>query len=98
MRENEKIIIDVEQLFPEAARRVKILEDLQRVWADVVKNPLARNSFPEVLGVNEIQISVRDRKAASMMQNMKGNIERLLKKRYDYEVSKDFEVKIQLIH
>ena len=90
MRENEKIIIDVEQLFPEAARRVKILEDSQ--------NPLARNSFPEVLGVHEIQISVRDRKAASMMQNMKGNIERALKKRYDYEISADFEVKIQLTH
>ena len=98
MKDNQKIIINVEQLFPEAARRVKILEDLRRSWAGVVGIALARNSCPEVLGVNEIQVSVKDQKAMSMMQKTKGKIESTLKKRYDYGISEDFEVKIQVTH
>lgn len=98
MRENEKIIIDVEKLFPEAARRVKILEDLQKSWAGVVGIALARNSFPEVLGVDGIKIFAANQKTLSMLSNMKGNITRALKKRYDYDLNNDFEVKIQLTH
>ena len=97
MRENEKIIIDVEQLFPEAARRVKILEDLQKHWAGVVGLTLARNSNPEVLGVDELQIFVRNKNASDMLYKMKGNIIRKLKKNYDYEIPDEFEIKISIV-
>lgn len=94
MTENEGIIIDAWKCFPEAARRVEILERLRRSWGMVVRMPaIARNSWPIVLGVNELTVEVTDDTARKMLSNMKGNIEGALK-RLGYKADGDFEVKI----
>ncbi|MBQ9418896.1 MAG: DUF721 domain-containing protein [Synergistaceae bacterium] len=92
--EEEKIFIDLEALYPEAARRVKILEALQKSWASVVSPALARHSFPYNLGVNEIAVAVDGAQAANMLKNMKGNILRVLSARFEYKPGEKFNLKI----
>lgn len=91
---DEKIVLNVEKLFPEAARRVEILEGLQKTWAGVVGPVYSRCSFPYNLGINEISVAVFSHQAANMIKNMKGNILRALKIRYGYESVGDFVLKI----
>ena len=91
--EDEKIVIDVAKLFPEAAKRVEILKDLRKSWGNVVGN-LAMFSYPYNLGVNEIWIAAKNGKAIGMLNNMKGNIKNKLRERYNYEINENFEVKI----
>ncbi|MBR2207243.1 MAG: DUF721 domain-containing protein [Synergistaceae bacterium] len=93
LSEDEKFFINPEYLFPEAARRVKILESLKNSWAALFPAMIARHSFPYNLGINEIYISVDNKNAEEMLKNSRGNILRALK-RFDYEPQKNFELKI----
>ena len=93
INEDEKFSIDPECLFPEAARRAKILEALKNSWAAIFPPMIARHSSPYNLGINEISIFVDNNKAADMLKNSRGNILRALK-RLDYEPQKNFELKI----
>ena len=91
---DEKIVIDVEKLFPEAARRVEILKDLQKSWFSVVGFPMALNSYPYNLGVNEICIAAKNKNARSILFNMRGNIIKILQSRYNYKIDEKFKVNI----
>ena len=93
--ENERIHIDIEQLFPEAARRVRVLEDLKRKWPSVVGIPASRHSWPCVLGVNAITVSVDKEQTAALIRKSKGNIMRALSSRYNCMTDKDFTLTIK---
>ena len=94
MTENEGIVIDARKWFPEAARRVEILERLRNSWGMVVRMPaIARKSWPIILGVNELTVEVVDDTAGKMLSKMKGNIEGALR-RLGYKADGDFAVKI----
>lgn len=90
----ERITINLAKLFPEAARRVEILEDLQKTWAKVVGAALVRHSLPYNLGINEISIKVDSPQVANMLKKMKGNVLRALNTRYGYESEGDFILKV----
>ena len=94
--DDEKISINLYRLFPEAAKRVRILEDLKKSWASVVGMALARHSMPYNLGVNEISVSADGQKTAVMLRNMKGNIIRFLTSHYNYNCGSEFNVKITI--
>ena len=94
MNEDDGIIIDARKWFPEAAKRVEILERLRNSWGMVVRMPaIARKSWPSVLGVNELTVEVTDDMARGMLSNMKGTILRALE-RLGYKADGDFAVKI----
>lgn len=76
--ESERIHIDFERMFPEAARRVRVLEELKRSWFSVVGPAFARHSRPCVLGVNTITVSVDSDNDIMNIRNVKGNIMRAL--------------------
>lgn len=92
LKEDKKIFIEAEHLFPEAARRVKILEALKNSWATLFKNGVGRHSYPYNLGINEIFIFVDNRNAENMIRKSRGNVLQALK-RLDYELPKNFELK-----
>lgn len=92
--EDEKISINLEKLFPEAARRVEILEALKNSWPAVVGFALASHSMPYNLGINEISIAADSPNAAAMLKNMKGNILRALKLRFNFISDGEFNLKI----
>ena len=93
--ETERIHIDIEKLFPEAARRVRVLEDLKRSWPSVVRRDVAAHSMPCVLGVNAITVYVDSENAAIQIRRMKGNITRALSSRYGCRTDKDFTLTIR---
>ena len=86
-------VINVYAMFPEAAKRVQILEELKRSWYSVVRH-LARDSEPYCLGVNELYICTNNPRAAGRLMNMKGTILRAMSKRWGYEPLGDFSLKI----
>ena len=86
--------VDINRLFPEAARRAEILEGLKRSWASIVGVTLARNSQPYNLGVNYLDVATRNDKVAGMLHNMKGTIQRKLSERYGYKPDGDFSLKV----
>ena len=86
-------IIDVDAMFPEAAKRVRILEELKRSWHMVVRN-LARSSEPYCLGVNELYVCTENPKAAGQLKSMKGTILRVMSKRWGYEPMGEFVLRI----
>ena len=93
MTEDGKLMIDLRRMFPEAVKRVEILERLKRSWRLVVKRPiLMRRSRPVVLGVNELTIEVVDDETRNTLSNMKGNIIRALEA-LGYEAAGEFSVK-----
>ena len=94
LNEEEKFSINLEKLFPEAARRVEILEALKNSWPAVVGVALASHSMPYNLGVNEISIAVDSQNAEIMLKNMKGNILRALKLRFNFISDGEFNLKI----
>lgn len=94
MPDEKRININISMLFPEAARRVKILDDLKRSWPAIVGAVTARHSFPYNLGVNEICVSAENNEAAVMLNRMKGNITRALVSRYGYDSGEKIDVKI----
>ncbi|MBR1658458.1 MAG: DUF721 domain-containing protein [Synergistaceae bacterium] len=96
MNEDERISIDLGKWFPEAARRVEVLEELKRNWASVVGRPAARWSMPSVLGVKELTVDVWNPMAKSQIINMKGNIASALSLRWGYGVGEDFSLKVYL--
>ena len=95
MTEDDEIKIDPLKLFPEAARRVEILEKLKRLWPSIVGMALARYSCPCTLGVNELIIEIVNDQAKNRLANMKGNIMRGLA-RLKYDAGKNFTVRINV--
>ncbi len=91
---DEKISFDLTKLFPEAARRVEILNDLQKNWAKVVGLALVRHSWPYNLGINEISVTVDSDRMVGMIKGIKGNILRALQSRYGYESKGEFVLKV----
>ena len=87
------IMIDVYAMFPEAAKRVRILEELKRSWHLVVRN-YARDSEPYCLGVNELYICTENPTAAGQLMKMKGSILRALSRHWGYEPMGEFSLRI----
>ena len=88
-------VFDVEKMFPEAARRVKILEELKRTWPNFVENnAVARNSRPYNIGVNELWVCVTSPYARNSLMKSKGTIARRIAKRLGYDFGKDFVLTI----
>ena len=86
-----RIVVDVYKLFPEAARRVEILEKIKRTWPNFVENnAVARNSQPYNLGVNELWVCVTSPYARNSLARSKGTIARRIAKRLGYDFGKDF--------
>lgn len=92
MNEDKSIYIDAARMFPEAAKRVRILEELTRFWPSVVGGNISRYSRPCVLGVNELVVSVNNDYALQKLMNMKGTILRKLS-RFEYKPEGDFVLK-----
>lgn len=93
MNEDEGLTIDIERLFPEAARRVEILERLKRAWPSIVSPMLSKWSEPVILGVNELTVLATRPEAAERLSKMKGNVARALS-RMGYETGENFSVKV----
>ena len=93
--EDDVLNIDPQNLFPEAARRVEILERLKSLWPAIVNPANARYSCPVALGVNFLAVSAVNEKAKSNIANMKGNIQRGLK-RLGYDTGENFALKINV--
>ncbi len=91
--ENDRIILDVRKLFPQAVRRAEILERLKRSWPSVVGIAIARYSCPCVLGVDGLTVEAVNEQARNRLANMRGNIIRGLS-RLGYEAGENFTVKI----
>ena len=89
-----RIHIDLERMFPEAARRVRVLEELKRSWSSVVGDAASRHSWPSVLGVDAVTVQVDSDKAAIEVRKSKGNIMRVLSSRYGCMTDKDFTLTI----
>lgn len=87
--------IDPETMFPAAAKRVKILEALQHSWGSVVGIPVARHSWPRVLGVNMLAVYADNDYVAGRLANMKGNILRALSSLWGYVPEGEFSVKVE---
>ena len=93
MNEEERISLDVYKMFPAAARRVQILEELKRSWVGIVRQA-ASDSKPYCLGVNELCVYVTNDKAENMLKGMKGTILRRMTERWGYESDGEFSLKI----
>ena len=91
--EDKKFLFNAEVLFPEAARRVKILEALKNSWSSIFPQMIALHSWPYNLGINEIFILVDNKNTSEMLKKSRGNILRALK-RLDYEPQKNFKLNI----
>ena len=91
--EDGKVILDVRKLFPQAVRRAEILERLKRSWPSVVGMPVARYSWPCVLGVDVLTVEAVNEQARNRLANMRGNILRGLT-RLGYEAGENFTVRI----
>lgn len=93
MTEDDELRIDLRKLFPEAAKRVEILERLKRSWPAVVCAMNARYSEPVALGVDYLTVSATNDNAIKNIANMKGTILRGLK-RLGYDAGENFTVRI----
>ena len=94
MDAEQRIAINVERMFPEAARRVRVLEAMQRSWAEIVSAPIARCSWPYNLGVNKLCVACTRKAAEGKLRAMKATIVRRVKKVLDYEFEGDFELEV----
>lgn len=83
-------VIDVYAMFPEAAKRVRILEELKKNWAVFVGQDVARFSQPYKLGVSELCVCVTNPAARSKLINSKGTIARKMAKKFGYEADEKF--------
>lgn len=93
MNEDEGLNIDISRLFPEAVKRVEILERLKRFWPSVVGIRLSRWSTPVILGVNELTVEASNSQAVNMLSKMNGNVKRALLS-MGYETDGNFSLKI----
>lgn len=91
--EDDKLRIDPRKLFPEAVKRVKILEDLKRSWPSIVGIENARYSWPCVLGVDGLTVEAVNDQTRNNLAKMKGTILRGLSS-LGYEAGENFTVKI----
>ncbi len=94
MTEDDRLIISPAMWFPEAAKRVRVLEELKRSWASIVGIPNSRYSSPVVLGVNKIVVAAANKQVSNMLAKMKGNIMRALSSRLALNPDSKFEVNI----
>ena len=72
------MILDAAKLFPDAAKRVNILQDLRHNWSRIVGPVIASRSIPVCLGVKDLCVVVKDLQTGNMLRRMKGNISRAL--------------------
>ncbi len=86
-------MIDVCAMFPEAARRVRILEELKRSWPMIVRT-CARDSEPYCLGVSELYVCTENPRATGQLMKMKGTILRALSKHWGYKPMEEFTLRI----
>ncbi len=91
--EDDKLRIDPRKLFPEAVKRVKILEDLKRSWPSIVGIENARYSWPCVLGIDGLTVEAVNDQTRNNLAKMKGTILRGLSS-LGYEAGENFTVKI----
>ena len=91
--EDDELRIDPRKMFPEAVKRVEILERLKRSWPSVVGMAVARYSCPCVLGVEGLTVEAVNDQTRNRLANMKGNILRCLS-RLGYEAGENFTVRI----
>lgn len=78
----------LEGMIPVENDRMRKLEDVVRHWAAVVGPGRARLSAPYELEGGELRIAAATPHAAQQIGNMKGNILRILKDRWDLEVER----------
>ena len=83
--------INLRKLYPEAVRRVEILEGLKKCWPSVVRMA-AKYSIPYCLGVNELTVSVSNPQTADMIKRMRGNIMHVLSQRFNYKHDDNFSL------
>ena len=93
MTEDDELRIDLRKLFPEAAKRVEILEKLKDYWHVIVRQNNARYSEPVALGVDYLTVWATNDNAIKNIANMKGTILRGLK-RLGYDAGENFTVRI----
>ena len=85
-----RIVVDAAKMFPEAARRVEILEEMKRTWPKIVGLQAAKYSQPYNLGVNELWICVTNPLARNTLIKSKGSIARRLARQFSYDFGDDF--------
>lgn len=78
----------LEGMVPTQSERMRRLEEMTRNWASVVGPARARLSAPYELEDSELRIAAATPHAAQQIGNMKGNILRVLKARWDLEVDR----------
>ena len=93
MNEDGRITIDMRRMFPEAVRRVEVLERLRRSWPSIVGTVNARYSWPCVLGANGLTVEAVNEQAKSRVLKMKGNILRAFTL-WGYDTGKNFTLSI----
>ena len=76
----------LEGMIPERNERIERLEDMTRNWAAVVGPARARLSAPYELEDGELRIAAATPHAAQQIVNMKGNILRILKSRWNLDI------------
>ncbi len=76
----------LEGMVPSGSDRMRKLEDVTRNWASVVGPARARLSAPYELEDGTLRVAAATPHAAQQIANMKGNILRILKDRWDLEV------------
>lgn len=78
----------LESMVPGQSDRMRKLEDVVRNWTSVVGPGRSRLSAPYELEDGELRIAVATPHAAQQISNMRGNILRILKDRWDLEVER----------
>ena len=76
----------LEGMIPERNERIERLKDVVRNWAAVVGPARARLSAPYELEDRELRIAATTPHAAQQIVNMKGNILRILKSRWNLDI------------
>ena len=93
MSGEERIIIDAARMFPEAANRKRILEDLKRKWAGIAGRA-ARDTVPYSLSANELCVVSRNKRASDILMRLQGNIIRALTQRLGCKPAEGFRVRV----
>lgn len=84
-KEPERPALDVYRMYPEAAKRVELLEKIRRSWQDIVGQRLAPFCVAYSLGVDELCIFVHDENAARRLKQMKGTIARKINRIFGHK-------------
>ena len=89
-----RAVFDPYVMFPEAAKRVEILEDIKRKWPLIVGKDAAKYSMPYDLGVSGLWVQVDRKKkfARDTLTKSKKSIERRLARKCGYEPAGEFEL------